>query len=255
MTHIICLYSFRGGTGKSNLAANLATLFTAAGQRVGIIDTDIQSPGIHILFGLTSDKVTYTLNDYLWGNCPIQQAAYEVTAAMHLGEGAGHAFLIPASMHPGEIARILRDGYNVGLLADGIRQAIVDLDLDVLLIDTHPGLQEETLLAVALSNTLLVIMRPDEQDVEGTAVAVQVAQQLEVSRLWLVVNKCPTAFATAEVVAQVHKAYESHVAAVLPHAEEFLTLASKRLFVQEYPQHAFSQQLGQLAQALMSGTS
>ncbi len=44
MATIVSLHSFRGGTGKSNTAANVATLSTADGRRVGVIDTDIQSP-------------------------------------------------------------------------------------------------------------------------------------------------------------------------------------------------------------------
>ncbi len=52
MAKIISIHSFRGGTGKSNTTANVATLLAVQGGRVGVIDTDIQSPGIHILFGL-----------------------------------------------------------------------------------------------------------------------------------------------------------------------------------------------------------
>ena len=47
MAKIISTHSFRGGTGKSNTTANLAVLVARAGWRVGIIDTDIQSPGVH----------------------------------------------------------------------------------------------------------------------------------------------------------------------------------------------------------------
>ena len=49
MSKIISIHSFRGGTGKSNTTANLAGLLAAEGRRVGVIDTDIQSPGIHVL--------------------------------------------------------------------------------------------------------------------------------------------------------------------------------------------------------------
>lgn len=52
MAKIISIHSFRGGTGKSNITANIAALLATEGQRVGVIDTDIQSPGIHALFGL-----------------------------------------------------------------------------------------------------------------------------------------------------------------------------------------------------------
>ncbi len=44
MAQIISFHSFRGGTGKSHTTANVATLLALAGRRVGVVDTDIQSP-------------------------------------------------------------------------------------------------------------------------------------------------------------------------------------------------------------------
>lgn len=237
MAHIISVHSFRGGTGKSNTTANLAALLVAQGHRVGIIDTDIQSPGIHILFGMSGDKIPHSLNDYLWGDCTIEQAAHDVTARVYGGRVAGKAYLIPSSMRPGEIARILRDGYNVTLLSDGIRQVIKTLSLDYLLIDTHPGLGEETLLSIAISNTLLVVMRPDEQDFEGTGVAIKVARRLEVAQMLILVNKTPMAFKPRQVKQQVEKAYGCAVAAVVPHSDDMMTLASREIFVVAQPDH------------------
>jgi septum site-determining protein MinD len=52
MSKIVSVHSFRGGTGKSNTTANLAALLPRKGHRVGVVDTDIASPGIHVLFGL-----------------------------------------------------------------------------------------------------------------------------------------------------------------------------------------------------------
>jgi MinD-like ATPase involved in chromosome partitioning or flagellar assembly len=71
MAKIISIHSFRGGTGKSNTTANLCALLAAMGKRVAVIDTDIQSPGVHVLFGLDESEMKNTLNDYLWGNCRI----------------------------------------------------------------------------------------------------------------------------------------------------------------------------------------
>ena len=76
MSKIVAVHSFRGGTGKSNTTANLAVALAETGQRVGIVDTDIQSPGIHILFGMREEEQVATLNTYLWGACDITQAAY-----------------------------------------------------------------------------------------------------------------------------------------------------------------------------------
>ncbi len=58
MATIVSVHSFRGGTGKSNTTANLAAILASDGHRVGVIDTDIQSPGIHVILGLSGDEIT-----------------------------------------------------------------------------------------------------------------------------------------------------------------------------------------------------
>ena len=60
MTKIISTHSFRGGTGKSNITANIAAQLANSGHRVGVFDTDIQSPGIHVIFGLGDDDTNFT---------------------------------------------------------------------------------------------------------------------------------------------------------------------------------------------------
>jgi MinD-like ATPase involved in chromosome partitioning or flagellar assembly len=233
---IISVHSFRGGTGKSNTTANLATLLAMEGKRVGIVDTDIQSPGIHVIFSLDTKEMVHSLNDYLWGECRIDEAAKDVTNKVGV-DIKGKIFLIPSSMNPGEIARVLREGYDIDLLNDGFRSIIHSLKLDFLLIDTHPGLNEETLLSIAISNTLVIIMRPDNQDYEGTAVTVDVAKKLEVPRILLVVNKIPQVYDLEDVRKKVEHLYDCKVAALLPHSDDMMALASKGIFSVEYPDH------------------
>ena len=246
MPQIVAMHSFRGGTGKSNITANLATLLASAGRRVGVIDTDIQSPGIHILFGLDEASVRHALNDYLWGTCDIAQTAHDVTPPLG-GARSGHVFLIPSSLKAGEIVRVLREGYDVSRLNDGFQDLIKTLALDVLLIDTHPGLNEETLLSIAVSDALVIILRPDQQDYQGTGVTVEVARKLDVPRLMLIVNKVPAVFDVADVKTQVEHAYHCEVAAVLPHAEEMMALASAGIFVLRYPEHPITTALTRVA--------
>jgi len=250
MPTTISVHSFRGGTGKSNTTASLAALLAADGRRVGVIDTDIQSPGIHVLFGLDESEMTYALNDYLWGNCTIEQAATNVTSK--LGPTIrGQVFLIPSSLKAGEIARVLREGYDMGLLSEGFQELVTGLSLDVLLIDTHPGLNEETLLSIAISDALALIMRPDSQDYQGTGVTVDVAQKLGVPRLPLVVNKVPSAFNETDVLHRVQETYGCEVGAILPHSDEMMTLASSGIFALVYPDHVVTRRLRALADRLV----
>src|SRR5512136_146751 len=247
MSKIVSVHSFRGGTGKSNTTANLATLLAAGGRRVCVVDTDIASPGIHVLFGLAEDQMAHSLNDYLYGKCSIQETACDVTANLGL-QGEGKVYLVPSSIRAGEIARVLREGYDVGLLNDGFRDLIGALKLDVLMIDTHPGLNEETLLSIAISDVLLIIMRPDQQDYQGTSVTVEVARRLSVPQMMLLVNKVPAVVAEAEVKARVEGAYRAEVVAVLPHSDEMMALASAGVFVTRYPHHPITAALKRVAE-------
>lgn len=242
MPKIVSVHSFRGGTGKSNTTANLAALLAMDGLRVGVVDTDIASPGIHVLFNLDEAEVTHSLNDYLWGKCSIKETAHDVTGRLG-AEIKGQIFLIPSSIKAGEIARILREGYDVGLLNDGFRDLVGQMGLDFLLIDTHPGLNEETLLSIAISDALVIIMRPDSQDYQGTAVTVDVARKLDVPNMMLLVNKMPQAFDFDEVRSRVEQTYKTKVAAVLPHSDEMMALASSGIFALRYPDHPITQGL------------
>ena len=234
MARIISIHSYRGGTGKSNTSANLGALLTMRGQRVGIVDTDIMSPGVHVLFGMTEDPPGPVLNDYLWGKCEIKDATYDVTDKVS-PNAKGKLFLVPASVQANNIARVLREGYDVGQLNDGFNALIRAFDLDTLIIDTHPGLNEETLLSIAISDILLIVLRPDMQDYQGTGVTVQVARKLSVPLLLLVVNKCPLSLNPDAVRTRVQEAYNSEVAAVFPHSDEIMTLASAGVFTVRYP--------------------
>jgi septum site-determining protein MinD len=247
---ILSVHSFRGGTGKSNTTANLAVVYARRGLTVGVIDTDIQSPGIHVLFDIAGDDVHASLNDFLWHGRPISEVAQDVTANVGI-DLPGRIHLIPSSMQPGEIARILREGYDAQQLTEGIRQLVDALGLDVLLIDTHPGLNEETLLSLVLSDGLLIVMRPDRQDYEGTGITARVAQELQVPRVRIMVNKVPDNLDRAAVAARVTEAYGCPVAAVLPHSDELMRLASEGIFVARYPEHELASLYEQVAAALL----
>ena len=136
MSTIVSIHSYRGGTGKSNLIANLASSIVQQGKGVVVVDTDIQSPGLHVLFGMDPQNMGLTLNDYLYGRCSIEQATYDVTSKLGSSVPPGGAlYLIPSSIKASEITRVLREGYEVNLLTDGFRKLMKAFRLDYLFID------------------------------------------------------------------------------------------------------------------------
>jgi septum site-determining protein MinD len=255
LAKIISTHSFRGGTGKSNTTANVAVLVARAGHRVGVIDTDIQSPGIHVIFQLPESRVEHALNDFLWDKCPIDDAAYDVTEAS-IGDidpdnDRPRIFLIPSSIKVGEIGRIIKEGYDVGKLNDGFQRLIGDLQLDYLFIDTHPGVNEETLLSIAISDKLILVMRPDSQDFQGTAVTAELARRLEIPEMCLVINKVPPGMDTVQLRERVEKMFGADVVAILPMNYEIARLASSGIFVNRFPEHPMTLALKQLAERVM----
>lgn len=252
MAKIVSIHSYRGGTGKSNSTANLSSIVASQGYRVGVVDTDIQSPGIHVLFGLDEDRMERSLNDYLWGHCEIEDVAYDMTEVLGANvESGGKIFLVPSSTKAGEIARVLREGYDVGLLNEGFQALLAKLELDYLFIDTHPGLNEETLLSITISDALLLILRPDNQDYQGTAVTVDVARRLEVPKMLMLINKAPTIFDFDELRYKIEETYDVDVAGVLPHSDEMMILASSGIFAFKYPDHPFTAVLQSVASQIM----
>ncbi len=246
MSKIVSIHSFRGGTGKSNISANVSALLAKDGNRVGVVDTDISSPGIHVLFGMDEEEITNSLNDYLWDKCTIEQTAYPVSA--RIGKGVvftigGEIYLVPSSIRVGDITRVLRERYDVGLLNDGFNALVEKLNLDYLIIDTHPGLNEETLLSVAISDVLVIVLRPDQQDYQGTAVTVDVARKLDVPNLFLVINKALTSYDFAALKKQVEATYDSQVAAILPLSEDVAGLQSSDIFALRFPEHPFTKSI------------
>ena len=78
MGKIISIHSFRGGTGKSNITANLSYSLAKKKKRVCVVDTDVQSPGIHVPLKLSKHKGP-TLNDYLFNNVSIKNISVDIS--------------------------------------------------------------------------------------------------------------------------------------------------------------------------------
>ncbi len=260
-TRLIAVHSFRGGNGKSSIVANLAGLLAASGQRVGVIDVDLQAPGMHLLLSQAGKKIDFTLNDYLLGNCGIHQLASDVTADVSADlvmdssqRFTGRLYLVAASVDPGAMAQVLSQGYEAQRLTQCFHDLANLLQLDTLLIDTHPGLNEEALLTMRAVQTLIVVLRPDAQDLEGTGVTVQVARQLDVPSVLLMVNQLPDTGKIQSVRARIEQTFLSPVAAILPHASEFMTFDNHGLFALRNPAHPISVALRHAATRLTGAT-
>lgn len=108
MGRIVSIHSYRGGTGKSNISANLAYLAARRGKRVAVLDTDLQAPGVHLLFGFDTNRMPYTLSDFLFNRCGLEEAAYNLKGVAELKDIGGSVFLLPSRMTVDAIMKVCR---------------------------------------------------------------------------------------------------------------------------------------------------
>jgi MinD-like ATPase involved in chromosome partitioning or flagellar assembly len=249
MNKIVTIHSFRQSVGKSSLAANLAAILAVQGRRVALVDIDFQGASAHLFYRLNDVDTQGTFNDYMWKKCDILKTVHDVTDRLG-AQTEGKLFLVPASTQVSDIMQMLRTTMNMERYTKGLGILEKKLALDIILVDTCAGLNENTLMSIAVSNTLILVLHPAPQDFQGTAVTVDVARKLPVPVIHLVLNDSSEALNVEEVSQQLEDTYHCGGGFVLNHSEELLALASSQPFVLAYPEHPLTARIKDLAQHL-----
>ena len=151
------------------------------------------------------------------------------------------------------IVKIASEGYDVGKLNDQFAHLMSELNLDLLMLDTHPGLNRETMLSTAISDVLLIVVRPDTQDFHGTAVLLEVARRLSVPRIYIVGNKVARSLDIDLVRKQIEDTFQKPVLGLLPLTDEFAALGSRGLFSGKHPDHPVSREMRIVLRKLLDG--
>jgi len=248
MAKTIAVHSFRRGAGKSSLAANLGALLARQGYRVGLLDADFQSPSLHIFFGLAGDETGGNLNGFLLGRYEIDQAVFDLTGRLDSpGEDSGGLLLLPASTQASDILQIIRGTHSFERLDLGLNRLSRDQKLEYLVVDIAAGLTEETLAWTALASTLLILLRPDPGDYQGTAVLVELARRLEVPEILMALNDSPAGLDQVAAQSELADRYQCEVGALIPHSEGLLSTASRSVLVRQMPADPYMDALRALA--------
>lgn len=244
----IAVHSHKGGPGKSTIASSLAVCLCLAGKRVGIVDLDLAGPGLHVIFGLSKKDLKYTLSDALQKKCTPQQAAIDLTNK--LGLKRGRLVFVPGAYKTENIVDLLQNGFELATLRKLFREVQIAYSLDYLIIDSRPGIDESTMLAIGLSDLILLIMRLDKQDVFGTAVTLDVARVFKKSVL-LIANQIPFDIRNANVEKNLTSTFHIPVVAQLPYYPEVHRNLSSDVFVLKYEDHEFSSKMKSLASSIL----
>ena len=260
LINTLTFHSYKGGTGKTHLSANLAVLLsTHFKKRVTIFDCDFRAPSLHLMFGLKFDKPkNWFLNDYLVGRCELQVALHDVSTDFDLSTGS--LFVAPANFNGDEINKEitheLDEEYQMRALQHMLaaREILADeLDMDLLLIDTGPGFVLPSINAIIASDKTFLVTKVDEFDMRGTRELIAAVYDRLMEKSEILVNKVPFGAKNQEMIKWIEKELAMPVLWVIPCFCDVPREMSRNIFVHRYPTHEFSQSLLGLAKKILQG--
>ncbi len=139
---VIAVTSGKGGTGKTTVAVNLSLVLAELGRRVVLLDADLGLGSIDALLGLNP---IYTLADVIEGRCELPDA---------LVRGPGGIRIAPAASGIQGMVN-LSPAQHAGLIH---AFSCISDSLDVLVIDTAPGISDSVLSFVLAAHEILMVV-------------------------------------------------------------------------------------------------
>jgi chromosome partitioning protein len=178
LKQVITFHSYKGGTGKTTLAANLAGLLAKKGNNVCIVDIDVYAPSLHAYFGdHIQNKIKNTINDYIVGACGVDDLLVEVTPIQQLSERGSlggkiiGCFASPKREDILKIEGVKEDKNRMSMLKRFInfREDLIEKnDIDYVIMDSSPGIRFWAINALALSDIVFLTLKMGDMDIGGT---------------------------------------------------------------------------------------
>ena len=162
---ILTIHSYKGGTGKTSLAVNLAMIIASRGKKVCLLDLDLRAPSINTTF---QNRQKFWINDYLNKICKFDNVLNDCTPAHFEGK----LFVVLANPNLQAIREISSKGrkWEMEALARIIylKNFIHEGIFDFIIVDSGPGVQYSSINAIVAADLVLFVTSLDASDIKGT---------------------------------------------------------------------------------------
>jgi len=142
---VFAVTSGKGGVGKTNVVANLATALARTNRRVMAIDADLGLANLDLFLGVNP---AHTLADFFSGAAALD----EIVVANRDG-----ILLLPGASGVAEITTLSRDQKN-SLLTE---LDVMTVDLDLVMVDTGSGISDAVTYFTSAAQEIVVVVTPE----------------------------------------------------------------------------------------------
>ena len=243
---IITFHSYKGGTGKTLLSVNLATILANKGKKTCLLDLDLSAPSLHAVF--KNVKTEYWMNDYLNRVCEIGKVLKDCGSDCVAKERLFVGLANPSSNAIREMASKNRkwEMEALGRLLS-LKDSLERLHFDYVILDTSPGLQYSSINAVVSADAVLVVTTLDKSDMEGTQRMTHDFYRLFERKTLVILNKVPFDFLLLKKQEKKLGALQLPVAGVIPCSCDILEAEGEYFFASKRPYFVFTKTLHEVA--------
>ena len=179
MKKCIAFHSYKGGTGKSTISANISVLLVQRGYNVLLLDMDVYAPTLQTYF---SQEPNYWINNFLFNTAEFENVIYDLTrlirnfpTSQNPQQKLGKLFVSFSNSSKEEITKLdgtlRQDASKLELLRKFImikEEMSYQNDIDYIIIDTSPGIRYWSINSLAIADLILLSLKMDSIDIEGT---------------------------------------------------------------------------------------
>jgi chromosome partitioning protein len=177
MSRCIAFHSYKGGTGKTTIACNLAAMLSLKGYNVSLLDLDVYAPSLHAYFDYSPNK---WINDLLFENSDLNEIMVDMTSTLTKSAAdrtkkIGRLLVGFSNPQKEEIYRlegsIKTANANIQLLRRFVQlreDLISDYESDYIILDTSPGIRYWSINSLAVADVLFLTLKFGDLDIEGT---------------------------------------------------------------------------------------
>jgi chromosome partitioning protein len=176
---VIAFHSYKGGTGKTTLAVNLAANLVSKNFKVLLIDMDVYAPSLYVYFDIQPKK---WINDYFNDKISFYESVYDFSHVVkefdsnkvHEDNGGlfHTVFSNPSKQEITDADSVMRkDSSKSQMLKKMLvlkERSVTEIDYDFIILDTSPGIRYWSINSLAISDTIFLSLKMDNIDIEGS---------------------------------------------------------------------------------------